>query len=44
MDYHVVATRPIMDATTAIHLAGVCYVIAIAAIVWFIMGASKINR
>ena len=42
MDIHVITTQG-LSATDFIHLAGLAYVVAIAAIVWFVMG-TKIGR
>ena len=42
MEYHVIATQG-LPATDILHLAGLAYVIAIAAVVWFVMGA-KIRK
>ena len=38
MEYHVITTQG-LSATDILHLAGLAYVIAIATVVWFIMGA-----
>ena len=40
MDIHVITTQG-LSATDFIHLAGLAYVVAIAAIVWFVMGTKK---
>ena len=42
MEYHVITTQG-LSATDILHLAGLAYVIAIAAVVWFVMGA-KIRK
>ena len=34
MDYHVIATHPGVDATSAIHIAGIVLIGAIALLTW----------
>ena len=42
MQYHVVETAH--SFTAIIHYAGLGYVLAVAVIVWFVMGAHKVSR
>lgn len=35
MDLHVIATHPVMEATTALHIAGVVLLGAIILLTWF---------
>lgn len=37
MDIHVIATHPLLDATSAIHIMGLCLITAIAAVCWYAM-------
>jgi hypothetical protein len=42
MQYHVAETAH--SFTSIVHYAGLGYVLAVAVVVWFIMGASKASR